>query len=61
MNITNDEKSVAQRTLDKCREQEKKKKNLVPVLVAHKTWVMMPRDASKDQVAAKKEKYNKKD
>jgi len=58
--ITDDEKSAAQRTLDKCREQEKKKKNLVPVLVAYRTWVMMPKDATKEQIEAMKKKYNEK-
>jgi len=59
MNITEEEKSIAQRNLDKCRAKEKDK-NLIPVLVAPNTWVMMPKNATTAQLEVKKRKYNQK-
>jgi hypothetical protein len=56
MNITNEEKSVAQRMLNKCKEQETKKK-LVPVKIGKGIMVMMPPNFTQKQLEAKRKKY----
>lgn len=56
MNITSEEKSVAQRMLDKCKEQDKKKK-LVPVKIGKGIMIMMPPNFTQEQLEAKRKKY----
>lgn len=56
MNITNEEKSVAQLLLDKCKEHERKKK-LVPVKIGKGIMIMMPSKFTQKQLEAKRKKY----
>lgn len=56
MNITNEEKSVAQKILDKCKEQETKRK-LVPVKIGKGIMIMMPSNFTEIQLEAKCKKY----
>lgn len=56
MNVTNKEKSIAQRMLDKCREHEKKKK-LVPIKIGKGMMILMPPNFTQEQLEAKRKKY----
>lgn len=56
MNITNEEKSKAQLSLDKCKEHERKKK-LIPVKIGKGIMIMMPSNFTEKQLEAKRKKY----
>lgn len=58
MNINNEEKSIAQRLLDKCKEYERKNK-LTPVQLDRKTSVMIPPNYTDEQLEEKRKKYLK--